>query len=356
MAQNVAINSTGSSPSGNAMLEVEQSNTGGSAKGINVLMPTSSELTSPAISVKGYSPAIELMDKDGVQNWFIGIDDNDNNKLLFGRGYGPGQGVDPVMSITTSDYVGIGTTSPSAPLHVSTNSASGNGSGSYAFFYYNSTALHYGSNFGTFEEISIYSEGNVVSTEAFLSSENFTFSDKRIKTDIKELNNSIYVIKKLKPVQYTKIDKIQNGNKLHYGFIAQEVEDVIPNVINTGIGEVPVLKPFEDVTFEEGVEYTILVKNGDDIKEMKYKTDDARPVGDIIVKSKTINDFKSITYDMIFTVAVDAIQEQQKIIEAQQQQINELKSQNTENINHLRAEIENLKKAVYTNTQLTDNK
>jgi hypothetical protein len=59
---------------------------------------------------------------------------------------------------------------------------------------------------------------------------------------------------------------------------------------------------------------------------MKYKKGDERPSGDIIVKSKTVNDFKSITYDMIFTVAVDAIQEQQQEIENLKAEMKELKS------------------------------
>jgi predicted DNA-binding antitoxin AbrB/MazE fold protein/FtsZ-binding cell division protein ZapB len=163
------------------------------------------------------------------------------------------------------------------------------------------------------------------------------------------------MIKKLKPVQYTKKDKIQNGNKLHYGFIAQEVEEVIPNAVNTGTGEVPILKPFENVSFEDGVEYTILVKNGDDIKEMKFKTGDARPVGDIIVKSKTVNDFKSITYDMIFTVAVGAIQEQQKEIEAFKAEIEALKAQNAnlkaENTS-IKSDVEALKNVVFGTAQV----
>jgi len=140
------------------------------------------------------------------------------------------------------------------------------------------------------------------------------------------------------------------------------VEEVMPVAVNTGTGEVPILQPFEKVSFEDGVSYTLLVKNGDNIIEQKYTTADSRPEGEIIVKSKTVDDFKSLSYDMIFTVAVDAIQEQQAEIETLQQQVEKLQTQNavltqkTEAIDQLKAEVENLKKAMGLTIELTENK
>ena len=75
------------------------------------------------------------------------------------------------------------------------------------------------------------------------------------------------------------------------------------------------------------------------------------------------NVIQGVTYSKFISPLIKVIQVQKKSIEnlenqitAQQQQIDALKSQNTENINLLRAEIENLKKATYTNTQLTEKK
>jgi len=99
-----------------AKLDVNQTTAG--VRGLRVLMPTAAENTAAGIQVFGYSPAIELIDKDSVQNWYIGIDDNDANKFLIGRGYGPGQGVTQAITVNTSDQVGIGTTNPGYPLDV----------------------------------------------------------------------------------------------------------------------------------------------------------------------------------------------------------------------------------------------
>jgi hypothetical protein len=86
--------------------------------GLVVSMPTGVENTASGIRVQGYSPAIELLDKDSVQNWYIAIDDNVTNNFQIARGYGPGQGINGVIEITSSDNVGIGITNPSNKLVV----------------------------------------------------------------------------------------------------------------------------------------------------------------------------------------------------------------------------------------------
>jgi len=93
--------------------------------GLLVEMPTGVENTASGIRVKGYSPSIELMDKDSVQNWYIAIDDNVTNNFQIARGYGPGQGIAGVIEITPSDNVGIGVNNPSEKLEVSSATASG---------------------------------------------------------------------------------------------------------------------------------------------------------------------------------------------------------------------------------------
>ncbi|MBN2833640.1 MAG: tail fiber domain-containing protein [Candidatus Delongbacteria bacterium] len=219
----------------------------------------------------------------------------------------------PLVLNPSGGNVGIGTASPDAPLHV--NGAVGiNNVG--ARYFNGGTDLTVGS--ADFN-MSIHASNDIVANGSFVAT-----SDKRVKENITKLQNSLDLISKLRPVSYNKIDKVEQGSRLNYGFIAQEVEEVLPVAVNTGKGEVPVLKPFDKVDFEDGVTYTILVKNGDNIKEQSYTKGEARPKGEIIVKSQTVNDFKSLSYDMIFTVAVDAIQEQQETINKQQKQIDEL--------------------------------
>lgn len=53
-------------------------------------------------------------------------------------------------------------------------------------------------------------------------------SDQRLKTDISDLEDSLQVVNSLRPVSYVK-----NG-KQESGFIAQEVQEVLPNAVQEG--------------------------------------------------------------------------------------------------------------------------
>ncbi len=61
-------------------------------------------------------------------------------------------------------------------------------------------------------------------------------SDVRLKKDVNALEKSEQLISKLKPVSYfwNETGKQRGGNaELQYGFIAQDVEKVLPNLVNT---------------------------------------------------------------------------------------------------------------------------
>jgi len=70
--------------------------------------------------------------------------------------------------------------------------------------------------------------GIVYSSGGILTSTNP--SDKRLKKDIKEISYGLSDILKLKPVSYSwKDDKINQG--IQFGFIAQEVQEIMPDAI-----------------------------------------------------------------------------------------------------------------------------
>lgn len=87
------------------------------------------EATASVLRLKAYSPAIEFLDKDGAQNWHAGIDDNDADSFVIGRGYGPGQGLAPSIAIDkTALSVTIGegaAASPDAILNIVSSDAYG---------------------------------------------------------------------------------------------------------------------------------------------------------------------------------------------------------------------------------------
>ena len=65
-----------------------------------------------------------------------------------------------------------------------------------------------------------------------------TFSDKRIKTNVRECKCTLELIDKLNVVDYEYIDIVRGGG-LRCGFLAQEVEKILPNAIKNSSGFIP---------------------------------------------------------------------------------------------------------------------
>ena len=61
------------------------------------------------------------------------------------------------------------------------------------------------------------------------------FSDRRLKSDIQTLENGLEKVEQLRGVTYTRDDNVDGGQQL--GVIAQEVEEVFPQVVRTADDE-----------------------------------------------------------------------------------------------------------------------
>jgi len=122
-----------------------------------------------------------------------------------------------------------------------------------------------------------------------------TYSDERIKSDVKEINYGIDAVLKLKPVSYLQHNSTTENGKIvvdnagvnNIGFIAQDIYKIIPEIVN---------KP----------------KNEE-------------------------NTLWSMSYEKLVPVLTKAIQEQQGIIESQKSQIGKLEAQNSEIMKRLEA-------------------
>jgi hypothetical protein len=116
----------------------------------------------------------------------------------------------------------------------------------------------------------------------------FTISDRRLKRDIKPISKALALINKIEPVSYfydtEKYPEIGlDENRLTYGFIAQDIEQIIPEMVKDKL-----------ITLNSNTQKTEGMN-----EELKEDT------------------FKVLNYTVMIPVLTQAIKEQQALIEAQ---------------------------------------
>ena len=90
--------------------------------------------------------------------------------------------------------------------------------------------------------VSIYANDHIVSGKRIISkSGTITASDHRIKQNIKDVKDdtALNILRLLKPKRYSYRDVVFQGDQPVWGFIAQEVENVLPYAVQTNTSYVP---------------------------------------------------------------------------------------------------------------------
>ena len=162
--------------------------------------------------------------------------------------YFPNSNLLSVSNITVN-YVGIGIRDAAVPLDVngvlsqlidgtrrfwdkfgSSAEASANTSGGY------NTAIAVASN-SDITNVSIRCSGSIWCRGSHM----WVTSDQRIKTNIVNLNadKMINVFRNLRPISFDFIDPMKNYGKKHFGFIAQEVNEILPEGISLNNDAIP---------------------------------------------------------------------------------------------------------------------
>ena len=256
-------------------------------------------------------------------------------------------GSSPKVVINSSGYVGIGSQAPAYPLEV-TATVSTSVSGSYGYLN-GSGSTGSGSGTGT-TNFSIHSSGRIYTAEVDVA------SDRRVKTNINALAPSSLLSQAnaLRVVNYNYIDKLTKGANTKTGFIAQEVEAVMPDAITKAIDVIPSVFAAADKVQLNGTTLTVTTcaahgfAAGDEVllydkdnkpyhvKVASVSDDKTFMVNgwtagmqDLFVYGKKVNDFRTVDFDQITAMAVGAIQELDNKVQTLEKENERLRSESS---------------------------
>jgi hypothetical protein len=172
------------------------------------------------------------------------------------------------------------------------------------------------------------------------------YSDSRIKTNIKDIDDdeALNKILAIKPKTYQYIDKKIKGDITVYGFIAQQVKEVIPHAVTitketipniykncTCEGDIIYVSIPQDVSLNTEIRLIDVSDNHIRCKMLKIsedyiKIDKVLEVDNIFVYGYEINDMHAMTKEYIYTLNVCATQILTRKIDEQQNKINDLET------------------------------
>jgi len=128
-------------------------------------------------------------------------------------------------NVRIDGYVGIGM---DPVLRFDVVSTTQSGSGNFRYFNY-STAETYSNGVVTFIDVCARF-GSTMWCSSWIASS----SDSRIKGDIEDINDdsALHMILGIEPKTYKYVDKVAKGDKKVYGFIAQQIREVLPDAVS----------------------------------------------------------------------------------------------------------------------------
>jgi hypothetical protein len=238
-------------------------------------------------------------------------------------------------AIITSGALGVGR-DPGYGLDVSV--IGGGTTGSMLGSYYNT----FGSTINSTLDYSLIAgrfNGAIWTTQYLVVS-----SDTRIKEEIQDINDdtALNMILAIEPKTYKYIDRVSRGDKKVYGFIAQQIKEIIPEAIKIEPSYIPNIYIMADynagiITFQ--LQPTkVLIKLNDKIKcydkdnnivlvevieiidELTFRIKNLEKEytdTKIFIYGTEVDDFHTLNKDYIFTLNVCATQELHRRIEAQ---------------------------------------
>ena len=273
-----------------------------------------------------------------------------------------GNGTSAIANATSLKFetgrLGVGISgAPVALLHLGLSGVSTAGVFYVWFDYSSGSSLGFANT--TRFDVCAYFQGSVwLAGGRFLASS----SDTRIKKEIEDINDdsALNMILAVEPKTYKYIDEVALGNKRVYGFIAQQIREVIPEAINLQKERIPnilLLGTYNNSIITLPSQPTkIVIKVGDTIKcydrqnkeiiafveevidTLTFRIKELEePYTDthIFIYGTEVDDFHTIDKNYIYTLNVCATQELHRKIVSQEERIRELEEKVERLLNNL---------------------
>jgi hypothetical protein len=192
--------------------------------------------------------------------------------------------------------------------------------------------------------ISVYAEHHMRCSELQVT------SDRRIKTDIVDVDDgsALELLRKIQPKTYGYVDTMEKGTKRVYGFIAQEIKELIPEAVDVSEGDLPNIYGHATVDHEQNTitfrdfdtsnlkqtDSIIYIDQDDKRQTLKIKSvlnstqleieedlekiveafqtselEEYKFTGEIFIWGQHVDDFHHLQKSAIYTVATAALQE-----------------------------------------------
>ena len=237
----------------------------------------------------------------------------------------------------TNGTLSVSTSAGDAKLHV----GSGSSSTGSIFQRYLSIVIGDGTATQTLTDVCAIFESSVWCKSRYTVS-----SDERIKTNIQDINDdeALQKILLIQPKKYKYIDKVERGDNFVFGFIAQQIKEVIPEAVKIEKALIPnifkvcpclndtISIPIEDINkLNVDDEIEIICKNDEKkILNIIEKHEDTIKINESIegeecfITGSKVDDFHTLDKNYIYTLNVCATQELYKLIKQQESIINDL--------------------------------
>ena len=277
--------------------------------------------------------------------------------------------------IRSNGRIGIGTSNPDYPLTVTSSILSEEFSGHYWDSVTANNAqddIDYASN--TTKNISAHTNGWIRSSLGYILD-----SDRRIKKDIEQVpdNYALFQVNNIETKYYNYIDPLRKKEHKTVGFIAQEVDEFLPNAVFKINDFIPdEMRELKDITWSsegDNVKMTVndltlndnhtgkcklmINDNSSNVLMIKHVLSDKKSFimdkeyTNVFLIGKEINDFHSLDKNQIFALHHSAIQELSKKLDIRDEKISNLEKLNSDKdtvIKTLESRLETVESIVVT--------